>query len=288
MFTGNLEKGFGFFTVEEFIKIYGSEEINTSDYFFIICALGEDFHYICGERELIVKHNHALYVAPNKSFTFVNPADNENLVLVFQSDFYERSLLDAQMLNSELFFRSIPYVAEIPIPIKEMREDVSEKINFHIENKTGLEGVVIHNVIEMLITDGLTELKTSPFKSTEDPVSINIMNKFRVLLQKHYKTEKQTVFYAEELNITPKQFARIAEKVTGKKAKQLIIDKTIQESLRLLNHSMLTISEISRELGFENESNFSLFFKKHYGLPPSQYRHNISKNKDMAKDEELN
>lgn len=280
MFTENLDKGFGFFTVEEFIKIHGSDKVDTLDYFFIIGVLGNTFQYIFGEDKFTLNHNRALYVAPNKVFRFVNSSDRENLVLVFSSDFYERSLLDAQMLNSELFFRSEPYVALVPIPIKEMHEDVSEKINFHIKNQTGLEAVVVHNVIEMLITDGLTELKTSPFKMVEDPAALKIMNKFRVLLQKHYKTEKQTNFYAEKLHITPKQFSRIAEKITGKKAKQLIIDKTIQESLRLLNHSMLTISEISRELGFENESNFSLFFKKHYGLPPSQYRHNILKDKN--------
>jgi AraC family transcriptional activator of pobA len=283
MFSENLVKGFGFFTVAEFVKIHGSEQVDTSDYFFIIGVLGDSFQYIFGDDKCTIEHNHAVYIAPNKVFKFVNTSDKENLVLVFSSDFYERSLVDAQMLNSELFFRSEPYVALVPIPIKEMHEDVSEKINFHIENQTGLEGVVVHNVIEMLITDGLTELRTSPFKEVEDPASLNIMNKFRVLLQKHYKTQKQTNFYAEKLHITPKQFSRITEKITGKKAKQLIIDKTIQESLRLLNHSMLTISEISRELGFENESNFSLFFKKHYGLPPSQYRQNESKNNGTLK-----
>lgn len=283
MFSENLVKGFGFFTVAEFVKFHGSEQVDTSDYFFIIGVLGSSFQYIYDEEQHTIYNNRALYLAPNKIFKFVNPSDKENLVLVFSSDFYERSLVDAQMLNSELFFRSEPYVALVPIPIKEMHEDVSEKLNFHTQNKTGLEGVVIHNVIEMLITDGLTELKTAPFKEVEDPASLNIMNKFRVLLQKHYKTEKQTNFYAEKLHITPKQFSRITEKITGKKAKQLIIDKTIQESLRLLNHSMLTISEISRELGFENESNFSLFFKKHYGLPPSQYRQNESKNNGKPK-----
>lgn len=281
MFTVNLEKGFGFFTVEEFVKVWGREEVDTSDYFFIICVLGDSFEYEFEEEIYTIGNNRALYLAPNKTIKFKNLSDKENLVLVFSSDFYERSLLDAQMLNSELFFRSEPYVALVPIPINEMKEDVSEKINFHIQNQTGLEGVVIHNVIEMLITDGLTELKTSPIRDVEDPACLNIMNKFRVLLQKYYKTEKQTNFYAEKLNITPKQFSRITEKVTGKKAKQLIIDKTIQESIRLLNHSMLTISEISWELGFENESNFSLFFKKHYGIPPSQYRLNTIKKQKL-------
>lgn len=283
MFTENLEKEFGFFAVEEFIKINESQEVNTSEHFFIICALSSTFHYIFGDKEHTMANNHALYIAPNKTFKFIDPSDRENLVLVFSSDFYERSLLDAQMLNSELFFRSEPYVALVPIPIQKMREDVSEKLKFHIENHTGLEGVVLHNVIEMLITDGLTELKTSPFQTIEDPASLNVMNKFRVLLQKQYKAEKQTNFYAEKLNITSKQLSRITEKITGKTAKQLIIDKTIQESIRLLSHSMLTISEISRELGFENESNFSLFFKKHQGLPPSQYRQNAFKKDNNIK-----
>lgn len=277
MLSENLVKGFGFFTVAEFVKRHGSEQVDTSDYFFIICVLDDVFQYIYEDNKYTIINNRALYIAPNKRFKVVNISDKENVVLAFSSDFYERSLVDAQMLNSELFFRSEPYVALVPVPIQKMREDVSNKLKFHREHNTGLEGVVIHNVIEMLITDGLTELRTTPFKEIDDPVSLNIMNRFRILLQKYYKTEKQTNFYAEKLNITPKQFSRITEKIAGKKAKQFIIDKTIQESLRLLSHSTLTISEISRELGFENESNFSLFFKKHYGIPPSQYRQNLFK-----------
>lgn len=277
MYSKNLKQGFGFYTVEEFVRINKREEIDTANYFFIVCVLGSSFQYIYGDKKRTLLHNHALYIAPNKIFRFVNTTDRENIVIVFSSEFYERSLLDAQMLNSELFFRSEPFEALVPIPIKEMRDDVSEKLSFHIQNKTGLEGVVIHNVVEMLITDGLSALKTTPFTEVEDPAFISIMNKYRVLLQKHYKTEKQINFYADQLRITPKQLSRITEKMTGKTAKQLIIDKTIQESIRLLSHSMLTITEISRELGFENESNFSLFFKKHYGIPPSQFRQNIFK-----------
>lgn len=272
------KKGFGFFSVEEFIAVNNdSPEINTSNYFFIVCALEKSLRYtICGrEHELPV--NHVLYIGINKTFKVIDIQDDENLIIVFSSDFYERSLYDAQLLNSELFFRPDPYVSLIPIPISAMKKDVSYKLKTHRENNTGLDTIVIHNVIEMLITDGLTQLKSFPLKTIDDPVELEILNKFQILLQHHYKDEKQVTFYAERLYITPKQLSTIAEKITGKRAKEMIIEKVVQESLRLLRHSMFTISEISEKLGFDNDSNFSLFFKKHYGIPPSEYRHSFLK-----------
>lgn len=141
MFTENLVKGFGFFTVAEFVKFHGSEQVDTSDYFFIIGVLGSSFQYIYDEEQHTIYNNRALYLAPNKIFKFVNPSDKENLVLVFSSDFYERSLVDAQMLNSELFFRSEPYVALVPIPIEEMYEDVSEnKLSYKKSNRIRRSG----------------------------------------------------------------------------------------------------------------------------------------------------
>ena len=144
------KKGFGFFSVEEFIAVNnGSPEINTSNYFFIVCALEKSLRYtICGrEHELPV--NHALYIGINKTFKVLNIQDDENLIIVFSSDFYERSLYDAQLLNSELFFRPDPYVSLIPIPISAMKKDVSYKLKTHRENNTGLDAIVIHNVDEI-------------------------------------------------------------------------------------------------------------------------------------------
>lgn len=279
------EKGFVFLSVKELVEINGgSNKINTSDYFFIICVLKESFRYTVDDKELEILNNHALYIGVNKTFKIADKNDNENLVIIFSSDFYQRSLFDTQLLNTKLFFNPDLLAALVSIPITDMKKYVSEKLNFHRQNNTGLETAVIHNIIEMLITDGMTHLKIFPLQELEDPPSSDIANQFMVLLQKNYKTQKQVNYYAKRLNITPKQLLRSIQKNTGKTTKEVIIDKIIQESLRLLSYSPHIISEISCELGFKNESNFSLFFKKHYGKSPSEFRQTLFAETKVSED----
>src|SRR5690606_10459317 len=124
MYSKNLKQGFGFYTVEEFVRINKREEIDTANYFFIVCVLGIYFQYIYRNKKSNILHNQTLYIAPNKIFRFVNNTNRENIVNVFSSEFYERSLLEAQMLNSELFIRREPIEELVPMPIKDMRDDV--------------------------------------------------------------------------------------------------------------------------------------------------------------------
>ena len=64
----------------------------------------------------------------------------------------------------------------------------------------------------------------------------------------------------------------MTEKVTGKTPKQLIIEKVLSESLRLIKHSTKSITEISYEMEFRDEANFSSFVKKHSGKTPREHR----------------
>jgi len=64
----------------------------------------------------------------------------------------------------------------------------------------------------------------------------------------------------------------MTEYVLGKTAKHIIIEKLIKECRKALNFSNSTISEISYELGFSNEGNFTNFIKKHTGKNPSEMK----------------
>ncbi len=104
---------------------------------------------------------------------------------------------------------------------------------------------------------------------------LDTVNRFRVLLQKNYQNEKQVSFYADLLNITPRRLSDMTESVLGKSAKQVIIDKMVNESIRMLKHTHLTVAEIAYKLGFNDEANFSTFIKKHTLKSPRALREDL-------------
>lgn len=72
-------------------------------------------------------------------------------------------------------------------------------------------------------------------------------------------------YYANELNITSRKLTEITEYITKKSAKQIIIEKLICECEKAIHLTNKTFSEISNDLGFSDENNFSNFIKKHTG-----------------------
>lgn len=77
---------------------------------------------------------------------------------------------------------------------------------------------------------------------------------------------------AKECCLSRKQLSRIFKKYTGMTLTEYLIDSRVRYSKKLVLNRELSIKEISFKLGFESESSFVSFFKRHCGLPPGVFR----------------
>ncbi|MBM7420257.1 MULTISPECIES: helix-turn-helix domain-containing protein [Chryseobacterium] len=100
----------------------------------------------------------------------------------------------------------------------------------------------------------------------------NLAFRFHSLLQNYYKTEKSVSFYAKELCITPNYLGVICRKQYKISPLEFIKERIILEAKKLLHSSDKSIKEIAFELGFQNFSHFSYFFRTQTGMTPKNYR----------------
>jgi len=96
--------------------------------------------------------------------------------------------------------------------------------------------------------------------------------KFNALVHAHFKQNWTIKEYAFNLNSTPNHLNKRIKKETGKTASEIIKAVTILEAKVLIHQTNLTLKEISTNLGFEDASYFSRFFKKETNYSPRQYR----------------
>lgn len=75
-----------------------------------------------------------------------------------------------------------------------------------------------------------------------------------------------------ELSITSKHLHKLVSKAFNCSPSQLKNESILIEAMFLILNSELTIQQVSANLGFENLSYFSRFFKKHSGFTPTTYR----------------
>jgi AraC-like DNA-binding protein len=109
----------------------------------------------------------------------------------------------------------------------------------------------------------------------------DIIREFNFLVEKHFKTKHTVTEYARLLNKSPKTISNHFIKLNSRSPIQLIQDRILLESKRLLVHSPQQIKEIAYEVGFGDIQTFSRFFKRKEGISPSEYKE-ISQQRKIA------
>lgn len=92
------------------------------------------------------------------------------------------------------------------------------------------------------------------------------------LVEDHYITQKNTAFYAEQLNISTHHLNDIVRMSRATTVKKMIAQRLLLEAKRELTFGALTIKEVAFKLGFNDTSYFSRFFKKHTGQNPDFFK----------------
>src|SRR5690606_38445366 len=195
--------------------------------------------------------------------------------IAFSSSFYEKSAKDSFILNSYLFFNSDAdvFIAPSLATTDEIKKLIENRLMLYNGKEKGLYIAVAHNCAEILLLDGLLAVQDQ----VEKPLKANFtyiekVNRFRVLLQKHFKEQKGVTFYSDRLGVSAQRLSVMTDMVLGKGAKKLIVEKLVTESEKMLKYSASTVSEIAMEMGFADEGNFSAFVKKHTCRTPSEIR----------------
>ncbi|HBN01338.1 MAG TPA: hypothetical protein DD383_01695 [Rikenellaceae bacterium] len=102
--------------------------------------------------------------------------------------------------------------------------------------------------------------------------SNELLRRFLIEVSQNYTFERSIQFYARQLYISPKYFAQMIYKESGKHAKDWIRDFVIKDAKTMLKSGNYTIQEVSEALHFANQSFFGKYFKEAVGCSPKRFK----------------
>lgn len=102
--------------------------------------------------------------------------------------------------------------------------------------------------------------------------SFELFMKFRKILEQNVSYKLKVADICEQLNVSAKQLNRSVKLYDNATAKQYVEQRILLEIKRLLVYSALSIKEIAYEIGFEDPTNFTKYFKVRMKMLPSDYR----------------
>ena len=100
-----------------------------------------------------------------------------------------------------------------------------------------------------------------------------MFNSFYSMLTDNYREHKDVSWYAAQLYITPKHFAKVVSDVTSITPSTWIMNYVVMQiKLMLRTHKEMSIAEICYAMGFKEQPAFTRYFKQATGKTPSEYR----------------
>ena len=100
-----------------------------------------------------------------------------------------------------------------------------------------------------------------------------LFKRFYDLLALQYKEHREVQYYAKLLCLSPKYFGSLIKKEMGISTSQCIANYIVIQAKTLLHYRPdLTIQQISQQLGFDDSTSFSRYFKASAGISPKKYR----------------
>jgi two-component system response regulator YesN len=92
------------------------------------------------------------------------------------------------------------------------------------------------------------------------------------LIQESYRQELTLQKLSEEVYLTREHLCRLFKAETGTSPAKYLKAFRLTKGKELLENTLMSVKEITHEVGVNDESHFVRDFKLVYGLTPTQYR----------------
>lgn len=224
-----------------------------------------DFH------KFSVVPNQIYFMVPGQVHSWNFEGNIDGYVVNFTSEFFQSFLLRHDYLGMFSFFNGISQDSVINLgqdllePIKERFEDLLALNKLNNPMQKDLIKVIL---LQMFLMIDQYNLKDKLYNQP----NYTLLRNFRKLIEKHYTEFRLPKQYADLLFVTPNHLNALCKSTTGIKAGELIRNRILLEAKRLLVNHDMTITEISNELNFNDNSYFTKFFRKQVGMTPEEFR----------------
>ena len=226
-------------------------------------------------QEFSLPHDALLFVNPQ---VVIQPLKIDLIgaeLIHFNRDFYCIEIHDQEVACDGILYNN---VFEVPfIELDENQSKDIQKIITDIKSEMQSQDASTEEMLRILLK--LIILKSTriwkqqhQLAENEQYLDVQFLRKFSKLVEQHYKTHHTVADYADMLSITPKSLSKKISLLSKDRPNDIIKNRIILESKRLLVHTSLSVKEIAYSLNYEDNAYFVRFFTKNTGTSPTSFR----------------
>lgn len=246
-------------------------------YALILTTDGDGCHTI-DFQDYILKKGRVFLINYGQVHAWKQILNLKGFVVLFTREFYNLIYTGNEIMKSEDALEGGPAFIDLNDQESEEWVHLLEQIEQEFQDAKTHYKEIICLLIKALIIRYNGNWNNENQSQTKSIIKNELIVKFRKLINQHFQEWKLPRYYAAELFVTPNYLNSVCNEITGRSANGLIKDRVVLEASRLLTHSHLTINQIAFNLGFEDNSYFSKYFKSKTKMTPLKFRMTFSGN----------
>lgn len=250
-----------------------SYQNNDCKYYTIIWNRGNAQTVTIDEINYEIGENFILPIMMSQTFRFEKPEDI--VAWQFNREFYCILNHDAEVgcIGFIFYGHSPTMFVKLGIEDTERMEKLLILFEEEFESDEDLKEEMLRMLLVRLIIK-ITRLAKKQYLGSEEVIEekFNLFRQYNLLVETHYRKERQVKFYAKLLNKSPKTISNIFSLYSKKTPLQIIQERIIAEAKRLFYYTDKSVKEIADCLGFEDVAHFSKFFKTCTSQKPSDIK----------------
>tara|TARA_B100000809_G_scaffold265167_1_gene323150 strand:+ start:1546 stop:2394 length:849 start_codon:yes stop_codon:yes gene_type:complete len=267
------DKENGTFQLTDFTCPDQNQRLSKERLYRVVWVLEGTVNFIVDTVPTKVKKNQLIFFTPHNKVELI-PTDHKLIAFAFNREFYCISNHDHEVSCYGYLFYGSSSSPIITLAEKDQKslQNLFEMLQEEFEYKDHIQGEMLRMLLKRLLINSVRLSRVVLNDITISDSHLDIIRKFNVLVEMHFKEKHQVKDYADLLFKAPKTLSNLFKQYNDKSPLQVINERLSLEAKRQLYHTDKTIDELSYELGYSEAAHFSKFFKKQVGMSPNAFR----------------
>ncbi len=208
-------------------------------------------------------------VAKDQVQQFHVDSEIKGYVILFTPDFLVREKIDFRYLYDFILFNSqlSPVLLQCDTDTKFLIEMLAKA---YFNEKEFEQEELFRNYLKIILIR-LEQNKRS-FSAIQNESVLTLTMQFKKALDNNISYKTKVLDICEILGVNSKKLNAALKLTSNKTAKEYLDERVVLEIKRLLSYSEFSIKEIAYDIGFEDATNLTKYFKKHTSFLPQKFR----------------
>lgn len=241
-------------------------------YTLLLVTEGE-YKHVLDNKTYRIKAGDLFIICPNILHNFIDLEGFDGYIITFSEQFLRDFIIAFNpMIRYELLY-GFYFVRQLQLEARAVEQFITiyNVLLLEITNEYDKsQKVILKNLLSVILHHICREFKKHDAIRLEkhDQIFLDFMRELTMEVNSKHNVK----YYADKLNIGIRTFQNAVKKNMNMTPKQTIDDYLIIECKRQLLSSDYLIQDIAYNLGFDDPSVFSKFFKKIVGISPIDFR----------------